>query len=288
MPAKRAKAKPKKASATPVMKVVNLSDLHIGSSVGLWPTDFTSEEGFPIGQTEFQKWLWECWSQVPDFIREHIKPGEPWAIVFNGDLVEGIHHKNIQIMSANHGDQVAAVKQTLKPLLEATGTPPQIFVVKGTECHTRNDELAIGRMLDAWVDETNGQSAFDFLPLQIHGCNTFFRHHIGTSARPYLEASMLSIHLGVERQEAVRSGTPVPKVIVRAHRHRHGMFSDGVGMCLVTGAWQGLTRYGNKVVPGAQCMPSVLILDWSDRPYDSLPDVHERVWTPKPRKMIAL
>ena len=34
-----------------------LSDLHIGSTVGLWPEGFICSEGYPIGQNKFQEWF---------------------------------------------------------------------------------------------------------------------------------------------------------------------------------------------------------------------------------------
>jgi len=100
--------------------ILVLSDLHVGSTVGLWPADFVSNEGNPIGQNHFQKWLWRCWIDMNAWAAK-VTDGQPYDIVINGDIVDGIHHKTLQVMTPDLGDQVTAVKQILGELMERTG-----------------------------------------------------------------------------------------------------------------------------------------------------------------------
>ncbi len=123
--------------------ILVLSDLHVGSTVGLWPADFISNEGNPIGQNPFQKWLWKCWLDMNGWVTK-ITDGHPYDIVINGDIVDGIHHKTLQVMTPDLGDQVTAVKQILGELMEQSST---IHIIKGTESHTLNQEIAVGRAL---------------------------------------------------------------------------------------------------------------------------------------------
>jgi len=95
--------------------IVLLSDLHVGSTIGLWPPDFISNEGNPIGQNKFQEWLWECWQDAAKWSAKLIGK-DAFEIVLNGDLVEGIHHRSLQVMTPDVGDQSEAVKQVLEPL----------------------------------------------------------------------------------------------------------------------------------------------------------------------------
>lgn len=257
--------------------VLQLSDLHVGSTVGLWPENFIANEGFPVGQTHFQKWLWKCWTDMQGWAGKVIGK-DPFDLVLNGDLVEGIHHKSLQVMSPDVGDQSAAVLQVLGWLADKASA---VHLVKGTECHTRNDEVRLGHHLGASRDPSTGQHAWDVLDLDVHGTLFNFAHHISATARPYLEASAHSIALGALTQSRARTGKRVPMVMCRAHRHRHGVWNDGNQMSAICGAWQGLTRHGYKVVPDAVPQPSAIIFDMRTIDRGDLPLVHQRVYTAK-------
>ena len=127
--------------------ILLLSDLHVGSTVGLWPADFTSNEGNPIGQNKFQEWLWKCWSDAMEWSKRVVGK-DAFDVVLNGDLVDGIHHKTLQVMTPDVGDQTDAVKQVLAPLVERCA---KLHIVKGTEIHTRNDEIRLGNALGARI-----------------------------------------------------------------------------------------------------------------------------------------
>lgn len=256
--------------------IVLLSDLHIGSVAGLWPEGFISNEGFPIGQNPAQKWLWKCWLDCQEWIARTVG-NAPYDLVINGDLVEGIHHRTTQVMSADVGDQSAAV---MLALAGVTAKAANLHIIKGTECHTRNDEIRIGKALNASRNPENGQHAWDTLDIDLNGTLVNFAHHISTTSRPYLEASAHSIALGVITHSRARVGKRVPAVICRAHRHRHGLWTDGNQASLITGAWQGLTRHGFKVVPDAICEPSCIIIDARATDKRDLPLFHQRKYIP--------
>lgn len=74
--------------------LVVLSDLHCGSTVGLLPPGFTAQDGNEIRQNRYQEWLWECWTDATgDYFRRHVGD-EPFVLLLNGDLIEGIHAKS--------------------------------------------------------------------------------------------------------------------------------------------------------------------------------------------------
>lgn len=254
--------------------LVILSDLHVGSSVGLWPDNFTAHEGFPIGQNKFQAAMWQHWNECQKWIAK-ITRKDAYELLLNGDLVEGIHHRSLQVMSADVADQSAAVLKVLGPLAE---TPAALYITKGTECHTRNDECRIGKELNAVRDPTTGHHAWDRLELEFGKIVFAASHHTPTTSRPYLEASQHSIQLGVEIQERARNGKKIPKIIARAHRHIPGVWNDGRGISIITGAWQGLTRHGNKVVPHAVPAPSCVIMDFRNSDPEELPTIHQKIF----------
>ena len=252
-----------------------LSDLHVGSTCGLWPKDFIGDAGYLIGQNRFQSLLWEHWQECQKWI-DRVAGKDPFEVVLNGDLVDGIHHRTIEVMSPDVADQSKAVLQVLGPLAE---NAEAIYLTKGTECHTRNDELRIGKELKAKRDPSTGHHAWDRLELTLPtGKILSATHHMPATKRVYLEAGMLSIELQNEVAERVRCRLAPPDIIVRAHRHTHGVYSNGQQMAMVTGGWQGLTRYGRKVVPHAVPRPSCIILDSRGRPKGEMPFIHEKTF----------
>ena len=255
--------------------VLQLSDLHIGSTVGIWPKGFVCNEGYPIGQNKFQEWLWECWQDMEKWV-DSVVGGDDFEIVFNGDLVEGIHHRTLQVMSPDVGDQTAAVDHVVGKLCAKAA---RVHLIKGTECHTRGDEIRLGKALGATVDPMTGQSAWDVLDLEVNGTLYNFAHHISATSRSYLEASAHSMALGALSHSRARTGKRVPLVVARAHRHRHGVWNDGNQISAICGAWQGLTRHGYKVVPDAVPQPSAIIYDSRTTEKGDLPLVHQRVYT---------
>lgn len=242
-------------------KVLFFSDTHIGSTVGLWPDGVVSQSGHELPQSRFQKWLWECWNEAVEWARKSSEYDE-LIVVFGGDLVEGNHHRTNEIMSARTEDQFDAALQVFEDLNNKL-KPDQFFMIRGTECHSRETENAMGNILGAVVNPETGQAAFDYLKLDIDGIPTSFAHHVATAQRKHLQASAHSIAVSDEMVRAAECGHTPSRVICRAHRHEMGIWDTGRVQCVINGAWQGLTRFGHKVVPGALSMPSMIMLEYA-------------------------
>jgi len=255
--------------------LVVVSDLHCGSVVGIAPPETELQSGNVVGfgKNLHQAWLWDCWLDMTKKVKAIV--GDSTAsLLVNGDATEGAHHRNnAELMASEIEIHTDMATEVLRPLLELC---PRRFVVKGTECHTREMESLLADKIKA---ET--RQAKEKWLLNIHGCVVDATHHIGTTSRAYLEASLMSIAMGNARLNAARAGHVIPKVFLRAHRHCHGYFSDGEGLLGITGAWQWLTRHGHKVVPDSIPRPSVIVLDWRESPKGTLPRVHEIIYTPK-------
>jgi hypothetical protein len=197
----------------------------------------------------------------------------------NGDLVEGVHHGTKQVISPETKDHVACAEEVLEPYTKGAA---KVFVVRGTECHTNNHELTLGKILGGEADPDSNKRkpnhAFDRLQLEMGGTPCAFSHHIGTSTRDYLEATQLSVVLNQELVHASRNKETPPRVVVRSHRHRFGYFGNGHELCIVTPPWQALTRFGHKVVTAARCHPGVLVLDWRECDQGELPRIHYKLY----------
>lgn len=252
-----------------------LSDLHVGSTVGLVPPGYVTLEGQEITQSPIQKFLWEAWLDMLKWAEERLA-GANYALVINGDMIDGDHHGTKQIWSKDTNDQIAAAAMLVEPL---TRRAAKVFVVRGTESHTNNAEASLGKILRAERNPAAPQlSTFDRLNLTVRGCRCAFRHHIGTSIRSWTNATQLASVLAEETIQATNNGERPPQVVGVAHRHKFGCYSNSHGMVVVSPPWQMLTRYGHKVVPEARTQPGAYILDWHGKPEGALPTVHERLY----------
>lgn len=258
----------------PIRKVVVASDFHIGSTKGLLHPGFVTVEGNGIKLNAMQEWLWLCWEKAVAFIDREVA-GEPYAVVLNGDLIEGIHHGTKEIWSPLVDDQIKAAKEILAPFVS---TASANFVIKGTECHTSASENGLGVALGSVKDEQTGNHAFDRLVLELNGIRHVFRHHIGTSVRRGLAGTQLSANLAEEQVEAANNGEKIPRVVVCSHRHKFGLYQDTNGLLVVTPPFQGLTRFGHKVVSQARTNPGIIVLSYENKEFGQLPDVIEKTF----------
>jgi len=248
--------------------LVAVSDTHCGSEVGLAPPESKLAKGniVTFGDNHHQAWLWGNWLSIIAQIKEACGRDKP-ALVINGDAIEGRHHGNDDVIAQTHQNHAEIARDAFKPLLEICGKK---YVVAGTYAHTKRKEDYVAKEIGA---ET--KSAKNKWLMEINGCLVDCAHHMGTTSRVYLEASLMSIHMGNARLNYQRSDQRVPQVFIRAHRHTGGWFCDGRGLFCVTGAWQFLTRHGYKVVTDSIPHPTMMLLDWRDCKRGELPRPHE-------------
>jgi hypothetical protein len=260
-----------------------ISDTHCGSTLALLPPGYQTLEGNVIELNAVQKWFWQCWLEAGKWVKK-VAAGSPYALVINGDLIEGNHHRTNQIISPDVGDHVAAAEMALKPWAVAAD---KVFIVRGTECHTGSLENALGKMLRA-QKSSDGSYAWDRLLLDINGTRCVFRHHIGTSSRVALSLTQLGIQLAEEQVEAARAGDLIPKVLCCAHRHKFDHGGNHKGLVVVSPPWQALTRHGHKVVSQARTYPGVYALDFRGLPKDSIPDLKYCIFNPPTPESVCL
>ena len=273
--------KPKAVKLPPVNQriggAVIVSDLHCGSSVGLWPDGFETETGnqIKLGNNLHQKWLWKCWLDAVEKVVHHFK-GRPFVVIVNGDCIEGRHHGTTEIVVAKNIDHAAAATECLRPLVKSSF---KTYFTAGTECHVGDFEKVICK-------ELGGEWCGDKGLIEINGTLLDVAHHMPTAGRAYLEAGAMSITMGNARLNYARVGQRVPRVYLRGHRHTGGYYSDGHALFLVTPAWQLLTRYGHKVVGDSICRPGIAILDWDATPDGGLPSAQLLTYDPEESESI--
>jgi hypothetical protein len=261
--------------------LVVVSDLHCGSDVGLSYPDATIGQGNTVGFGEnyAQEWLWDCWRDAIAQVSK-IAGKDKFVLLCNGDLIEGIHHGSAEVIAAAMDDHIEIAIECIRPL---SSMAQHLLVTLGTECHTKGFEHILADKLGAVGGKAKNKWHFS-----INGTQCEATHHIGATSRSYLEASLLSIALGNARLQSFRAGHIPSRVFVRAHRHAGGWYSDGDCLIAVTGGWQHLTRHGFKCVPDAIPRPSVVVLDWRDKPEGALPAVHNIQFAPPEPAVLAL
>lgn len=246
-------------------KLLVVSDIHAGSKWAVCPLDaWVVETGGKPSRNAVMDWLTQCWQEFVDWAHPQLD-GHDWTLLLNGDAIEGVHHGGREIWSDVATDHTDAAERLLRQL----GKPSKSYIVQGTECHTRHEENRLAKDLGGVISPDGG--AWPHLRLKVGDCIVSATHHIGTTSRAYLESNNLSAALGHEIIECDHGGWRTPDVVIRSHRHRHGVYSTGSKMILVTGAWQALTRHGHKVVPASLPRPTGHILTW--QPGEKLPRV---------------
>jgi hypothetical protein len=259
------------------------SDIHAGSTQALMPPGLKLADDNEILMNPRQKWLWQCWLRTQGYMADFIGD-DCYNLIFNGDLTEGVHHGGRQTISIDSGDHVDPASMLLAPLVAtAKKNGGKAYVVAGTECHTGTMEAAIAKIIGAEINPESKRHIWDVLQFDICGLRARAQHHFPATGRSYLESGQYSIQMGNEIIEAHRNSEVISRILIGAHRHRGGHFTDGKSLVVVTPPWQCITRHGFKVVPSARPRPGMVILDWRQREDGELPDVHLKDYeTPSP------
>lgn len=258
--------------------LVMVSDLHVGAVSGLLPPDFVTFEGNEVKQNAYQKWLWSCWEDCWSWSSKIIGK-DPWGCAINGDAIDGNHHGTREIISPDTADHIDAVFGVLTDKLMSAR---KVYLTEGTNVHVNNSEHGIAAGLrgrGVKIVSPGRKSAWPELDLRIHGCPIAIDHHVSATTRSYLESGAYSATLADMRNRRGRTGWPIPKLVVRSHRHQYGMWSDGYGTMVVLPPWQGGSRFVRRVVPGAVPQCGMVIADWRNVPFGDLPTIHTRIHT---------
>lgn len=261
--------------------LILLADIHGGSQYAPLPSGIKLRSGNRIRPNEYQRWLNRCWDRFWEWADFQTK-GRRVAVAVLGDSSEGQHHGSRELSAFYEEDHINIVQALLRPHIRRR----PLVMVEGTECHDKDLENAIGRSLGAvpWRKPAGNRSpgvySWPQVDLDVRGVSGILRHHIATTIRPYLEASAMSIQLGCDRIERVRSRKRPPQFVVSAHRHRFGAYTDGDAQVVILPPWQGLTRHGRKVVPHAITHVGGAILDFTGASKWDPPAAHYKRFVP--------
>ena len=222
-------------------QVVWISDLHVGSTVGLSPKRWRIDESNIHEASESQLLLLDFWQS---FWKRRKKDSRPLVTIIGGDAVDGDHHNTLQLWTQDELVQVDASVELLKP---AVNLSEKAYFLRGTSAHVGQS----GRY-DCRVARELGVPSYYHLQLEI--CNVLFdlEHHgpgtgkrvwnLGNTARSYAR------HIAMAH---ILRGVRAPDCIIRGHVHKaiYETVRDAghTTEMIISPSWQFKTEYAHKV-----------------------------------------
>jgi len=253
-----------------INNLVVVSDTHCGCMVGLCPPQVTLDGGGVYDHSKLQADVWSKWKEFWEVWVPMATRGEPFAVVMNGDAIDGVHHGSTTQITHNITDQSRIAATCLRPAIEAC--EGRYYHIRGTEAHVGQsgcDEERLAQELGAKPDR-DGRFARWELWLELGGGLVHLSHHIGTAGSLGYETSAVHKELEQALVEAARWGNRHPNVIVRSHRHRNVetrvQAKCGFLTSFTTAAWQAKTPFVYKIAGGRQTLPQIggSLVRWGD------------------------
>lgn len=246
-----------------IRTLVVVSDLHCGCQMGLCPArGVTLDGGGRYEPSRLQRIVWGWWCEFWRRWVPEVTHGEPYAVVVNGDALDGRHHGSTTQISQNLADQRRIAYEVLAPVRELAAA---YYHVRGTEAHvgqSGEDEEELAGKLAAEMTEDGRRARWElWARLGSGGPLVHFSHHIGTAGSTAYESSAVMREMSESFVEAGRWREQPPDVIVRSHRHRliriEVPSTEGSAIGIVTPAWQLKTPFCHKVAGARQSQPQI-------------------------------
>ena len=219
------------------------------------------DDGGIVKPSKIQRTLWAWWEEFwADWVPS-VTHGQPFAVVHNGDCIDGVHHGSTSQMSQNLTDQENMAVECLSPVVKAC--EGRYYHIRGTEAHvgkSASSEERVAKALGA-IPNADGQHARYDLWLRLQGHLCHFLHHVGTTSSAAYEATAVHKELTESYIECARWGEDVPEVICRSHRHRcieiRVATAKNRATAIVTPAWQVKTAFAWKVAGARISTPQI-------------------------------
>ena len=263
-----------------INNLVVISDLHIGCKLGLCRPDGAElDDGGVYMPSRFQKETWGHWDVFWKEFVPKATNGEPWALVINGDAIDGVHHDVRTTISNNLQDQSELAYSILEPVVSRAQA---YYHIRGTEAHSGKsgqEEERLAKRLGAVPNSEKQYARWDLWARVGEGL-IHCLHHIGTTSSSAHEASAVNAELTAAFVEAARWGEEAPDMVVRSHRHRHLALyvscARGKGWAVVTPGWQLKTPLAWKMAGVRQAPPQIggIVIRWNGRNLE----IEEKVW----------
>lgn len=202
------------------VQVVFVTDVHVGSKLGICPRGFKSRDGEIVGLNRLQEISWEHWGEVWSEIE---KSKKPTVIILGGEMIDNNHHNTHEIWTPAPKTMRDAAIELLKPVCHLPNVV-KVYGVLGTPVHSgqvgEHDE-EVYRDIGAVPIGSELYYGVHDVRLHISGVLFDVAHQgpppgrypqsLGNSARLYAKAHI---------DTAYKRGIRPPDAILRGHFHR--------------------------------------------------------------------
>lgn len=245
-----------------IKNIIVVSDTHCGCQLGLMPPTVTLDNGGVFHASKLQMKMWVMWRHFWDEWVPLVTKGEPYYIVHNGDVIDGVHHNSVTQISHNVGDQLQIAIDLIRPEIEKKKCKGY-YHIRGTEAHvgkSAQSEEGFAKAVGAIPDDKGNHARWEMW-LRLSKYLIHFTHHVGTTSSASYESTAVYKELVEAYTEAGRWLNEPPDLVVRSHRHRQFEIKiatkKGYGSSIVTPAWQLKTPFVYKLGLGRSSQPQM-------------------------------
>lgn len=196
-------------------QVVIVSDTHAGCKLGLCSDNVYLDESGSYKPSRFQKRLYQFWLEFWNEWVPLATRGEDFAVIHNGDVIDGVHHGATTLITNNLTDQRAIAYDLLRPVVHFCNG--LYFQIRGTEAHvgkSAQEEEELARALGAIPERSGNASRYDlWLNIGDHLIHTL--HHVSSCSSSAYEATAVHKELVDSLTEAARWGYRPPDAVIR-------------------------------------------------------------------------
>jgi hypothetical protein len=230
-------------------RIAVVSDLQCGSVFGMLPKGFITSEGIPKIQNAGQEYLWDCWIDFGERLREF----RPDAVIVNGDLIDGQQEaqRGTELSLPLIFDQTQAAIQCLK-LLKKKWTSAKWYFVQGTEYHVgkaamHEEQIAKDLGAERYPSVGTGVYVREVLWLDVEGVMIEASHHISVTQGFYrLTGLDREMQWSAMAAKDNTKGVPKADLLIRSHVHNFHAAEHASKQGVVTPCWQLQTRFMRK------------------------------------------
>ena len=172
------------------------------------------------------------------------------VVTHNGDAIEGIHHKTIQLSAPMVEDHVLIHQVVMDDFLHELGfsvkNGDELHYLSGTETHTGYTEQLIVRHFDGY-----GATFHDELKLTQYGRKIWYVHQWAGAGKGHNEGNGLSNAIKALYFDSLKEKREMPDLVISSHYHKAIMASYSQDWetyhAMITPSFQMKTRFGQKV-----------------------------------------
>jgi hypothetical protein len=242
-----------------VCAVIQLGDLHCGSTTGLMPPKFKTVDGRAIGQNRSQGYIWECYTDFVAKVKAYGKHANVFTLLM-GDLVEGMHHNTVEVISHEPEEHERAAVAVLEEIVGASNT---VEAIAGTPTHVgqqSKSERAVLKELRGMGYKVSQHApppmVWPVASFDVGGVLVRAAHHGRTSMLERNAANWLNSKLREHARLCADLSEDCPDWLLFGHTHlkTEAVYTPKFGdrrtmRGLISGCWQLPTGYGHKGFP---------------------------------------